>query len=104
MRKRVYIAGKITGLKIHEAMKTFNKVEQEINNKSGYRAVNPCRLLTEEFGTNRDWSFYMGESVKLLLECDHITFLSNSSDSKGARLEREIARFQGIEEITGFLE
>jgi len=101
-KKKVYISGKITGLPLQVAMDMFNEMEKNINNSGQYEAVNPCRLLNEEYGSDQTWGFYMGESVKLLLDCQHITFLNNSRSSRGAIIERKIAKLENITELIGF--
>ena len=37
------------------------------------------------------WEYYMRESLKMLLDCDHILMLPGWEESRGAKIERELA-------------
>jgi len=84
----VYISGKITGNENYE--KQFNEAERELK-KMGYEVFNPARI-------KENWSYedYMKFDIKHLLECEQIYLLPNWEDSKGARLEKQIAETVGI--------
>lgn len=45
----------------------------------------------EDWGVDGLWSYYMHESIKLLMECDTIFMLQGWSSSKGATIEHDLA-------------
>lgn len=97
MRKeKVYISGKITGLPIDEAKDNFNNAENKLREK-GYEVVNPFNNGLPEKST---WMEHMKADIKLLMECDLICLLSNWVDSKGAKIEFNIAKRMGYKVIT----
>lgn len=81
---RIYIAGKITGIE-EESFLKFKRAETILKNM-GYEPVNP---LVEN--TNDTWENYMKIGITKLLTCDGIYMLSNWSDSKGAKIEHNLA-------------
>lgn len=48
-------------------------------------------LEPPEPGDAGSWEYYMRRSLKLLLNCDHILMLPGWEESRGARLEKELA-------------
>jgi len=62
----------------------------------GYEVVDPSEVQLDDEAT---WTDYMRADLKLLLDCDYIYMLDGWEDSKGARIERELAENLGIEEI-----
>lgn len=89
---KIYISGKITGLDIKHAEKLFSAAEQELISM-GHEPVNPMKLPHEHCQT---WHAFMKEDIAVLLECDGIYMLQNFWTSKGALLERYIAREMGM--------
>ncbi len=84
---KVYISGKITGLPIEEAKDNFSKVQIKLE-EQGYKVVNP---LENGLPTNAKWKDHMKADIKLLMDCDTIYLMKNWKDSKGAKVERDIA-------------
>lgn len=91
MKKKIYIAGKITGLKDYK--KNFDRAEVELK-KQGHVVVNPS-VVPE--GLNYD--DYMNICTAMLKACDTIYMLNNWKDSTGAKIEHQIAELSGKEII-----
>lgn len=81
---RIYIAGKITGIE-NEAVLKFKRAETILKGM-GYEPVNP---LIEN--TTDTWENYMKLGISKLLTCDGIYMLSNWMNSKGAKIEHNLA-------------
>jgi hypothetical protein len=88
----VYIAGPMTGLPEFN-YPTFAYVAAVL--RDGGEEV---RCPTEhDYGTDKPWDFYMREALRLLLECDRVVLLPGWKESRGARLERQVAKALGME-------
>lgn len=95
--KRVYIAGRITGVPLFKlcfSVAAFTLVFR------GYDPVNPASI---DFGPdeteNATWEDYMRACLPMLATCDYIYLLPGWEDSRGARLEKQIADALGIGEV-----
>lgn len=86
-KPRVYISGKITGLKESVYKNNFNSTELYLTGL-GYDVVNPVSYPTDP---NWKWEDYMKRDIKLLVGCDYIYLLEGWQDSDGASLEKYIA-------------
>lgn len=93
-RGKVYISGPITGIDFGNRF-AFSCARCALE-LCGYEAVDPSDVQLDDEAT---WSDYMRADLKLLLDCDYICMLEGWEDSKGARIERELAENLGIEEI-----
>ena len=87
MKKKIYISGAITSIGQIKAEKLFNKAEKMLN-EQGFDVVNPMKLKHEHDLT---WVDYMRVDLKALLDCDYIYMLSNWKNSKGAKIEHQLA-------------
>ena len=95
--KRIYIAGKFTGLKYDVVKQKFKETEIMLKNKR-YHVINPVRLTT--MFSNKSWKFNMIVCILfLILFCDKIYLQKDWLDSKGAKLEYIIALELGYEII-----
>lgn len=92
-KKKIYIAGKVTGLPQQEVVDKFAKAQKEIE-EMGFEVVNPIEVVND-FDT--PWNEAMKMCIIALLECTGIVLLPCWKDSKGARLEKDLARSFGIE-------
>lgn len=72
----------------------FNRVASELRER-GHKVVNPAELPHNEDLT-KPWSFYIREDLRALLDCDEIMLLPGWKGSKGARLERRLAKALGM--------
>ena len=88
---KIYIAGKITGLKDYKDH--FNKAEAELT-KKGYKCMNPS-ILPEGF----PWEIYMPICYAMIDACNAIYMLKNWIDSKGAKLEFDYEKSKNKEII-----
>ena len=84
---KVYISGPITGT--DDYMERF-KVAEIFLRGQGHEVVNPA-VENSELPTGTSWERYMGESLRMLCECDAIYMMRNWMMSRGARLERSVA-------------
>lgn len=91
---RIYISGKITGLDYEVAKGYFCTVEEKLK-EAGHIGINPMTLVPYKEG--KTWEEYMLDDIKLLFSCDAIIMLENWLDSKGARMEHEIAKTHGLQ-------
>ena len=88
----IYISGKVTGLKDYYAR--FEKAENDLI-KMGYSPINPVK--NAPYG--KSWEYYMRTDIVKLMCCDSIYMLKGWRSSKGARLERYIAKILGFKII-----
>ena len=93
-RGKVYISGPITGIDFGNRF-AFSCARNALE-LCGYEVVDPSEVKLDDEAT---WTDYMRADLKLLLDCDFIYMLDGWEDSKGARIERELAENLGIEEI-----
>ncbi len=84
---RVYIAGKMTGVKDFNYA-AFHAAEEMLRQRD-CEPINPAR--TDNGSTHRPREYYLTEAIRLLLECDAVALLPGWEDSAGARLEVAIA-------------
>jgi len=91
--RRVYIAGKVSGLKKEVAYESFAKVSIELE-KQGCQTKFTMREVGDIEGWN--WLDYMRASIVLLATCNEVYFLNNSHQSPGAQVEFSLAKSLGI--------
>lgn len=88
----VYISGRITGDPDYK--EKFDLMEKCLKNAAHFDVVNPTKEVP--FNENWSWSDYMKQDVKLLADCDGIFMMKGWRRSKGARLERYLAKKLGL--------
>lgn len=88
----IYISGPITGTA--DYFRRFMQVESDLL-KQGYVPVNPVRNAPE----GMTWKYYMQTDIVKLMCCDSIYMLKGWRRSKGAWLERYIAKKLGYKII-----
>ena len=84
---KIYIAGKISGLKNYREV--FEKAENELTTQ-GNSVMNPAVL-----GEGFEYQSYMPICLAMLEACDTVFMLRNWKDSKGATVEHAYAKLQG---------
>jgi Asp-tRNA(Asn)/Glu-tRNA(Gln) amidotransferase A subunit family amidase len=87
----IYISGKVTGLPEEEYKARFEQAEASFK-AEGHEVINPLKL---DHTLNNYWADYMLTCIDALPDCDAIYMLSNWKESKGARLELNIAKEMG---------
>lgn len=87
MNDKIYIAGRVSGIKYETAKRNFSKAEMYWSRK-GYDVVNPTRLCNKEWG----WWRCMAVCLKNLLKCDSVYFMANWKYSRGAKIEYKVAK------------
>lgn len=90
---RVYIAGKITGLPWPEVVLKFASAEKMLRAK-GHDVVNPITLVGNP---DASWSEAMRICLEELPKCDRIFMLADSVDSRGAKIELQLAITYNLE-------
>lgn len=83
----IYLSGRITGNPNY--VQDFERAERQINFLH-CEVVNPVKV--SPYDENKSWSDYMKDDLKAMLDCDAIYMLKGWKRSKGARLERKLAR------------
>ena len=87
MNNKIYIAGRVSGIKYETAKKNFSKYERYWRSR-GYEVVNPIKLCKREWG----WWRCMDVCLRHLLKCSYAYFMPNYVYSKGARIELFFAK------------
>ena len=92
-KKVIYVSGKITGTS--DYADRFSAAEDRLI-AEGYEVLNPVRTgkwleryLAPEKPT---WVQYMKHAIAAMMQADYIYMMSGWNQSKGARLERFLAR------------
>ncbi|AID58944.1 hypothetical protein PBI_GAIA_125 [Mycobacterium phage Gaia] len=89
----VYVSGPMSKRKDYNFPK-FHAVAAELR-AQGKEVVNPAELAHNDDLT-KDWSFYVREDLRAMLDCDEIVLLPGWRGSKGARLELRVAKALGM--------
>ena len=92
---KAYISGKITGIE-DQARIQFQQAYDHLR-ELGIEAINPFNNgLTDD----NTWEQQLAIDIKILLKCDTLIQLPGWEDSRGARLEYEIAQIHDIDIIS----
>jgi len=91
--KRIYISGKITGLPIEQAKANFKEMEDKLS-VAGYEAVNPFVVMP--YKPEATWADYMLADIAALFKCEAIVMLPDWNESRGAKIEHDIALHMGL--------
>lgn len=89
--KKIYIAGKVTGLERTCVENNFNTLERYFR-KKGFEVINPIKLVSHE----TPWKEAMKICIQNLIDSDLIYPMNNWNQSKGAAIELKIAEMFGI--------
>ena len=88
---KIYVAGKVTGLPIHEVIEKFNKAQLKLE-AYGFEVINPLEIVKEKAqGWDTDWQTAMRLCITAMMTADAIYLLKDWQDSDGARLEHQLA-------------
>ena len=91
---RIYISGKISGRE-DIARREFLIAKRHVESL-GHDAVNP---FENGLGVDDTWERHLAVDIVNLLQCDALCQLPGWEDSRGARLEYEIAKLHGLDII-----
>ena len=86
----IYLSGKITGNPLYKH--EFRTAESTFK-ALGFEVFNPALI---DLGAEATWSDYMKRDIPELCKCDTIVMIKGWIWSKGARLERKIAKKLGL--------
>ncbi|MDZ5602549.1 DUF4406 domain-containing protein [Pseudomonas sp. RP23018S] len=89
--RRVYISGPMTGLPEFN-YPAFNAAASELR-AAGAHVENPAENPTPPCGS---WLGYMRLAVEQVSRCDYVVTLPGWDESRGARVEVELARGLGL--------
>lgn len=103
------MSGAISNKDINEAKKEFNEVEKSLNKTLKIfdfgdfekpKIYNPFKIL--KVNKKHSYSDYLREDIKVLCDCNILINIRNEGweKSKGAKLERKIARVLSIDIFT----
>lgn len=100
MTNKIYLAGPISAMDWPDAKAQFNRMAEYAIMQLGFAEVcNPVDHPPPESQLNDEelWQHYMRISVRKLASCNAILLAPNYHISRGARLERYIAKELGLE-------
>lgn len=105
MKKVIYLSGKIGGLEREEYESKFLQAQQRAFAEEGKDiiVINPVDVgdvldsQRQVLPGTLSWEEYMRAAVKALAECTHIYMLPNWGQSRGARIEHDLAKELGLE-------
>lgn len=95
-KKRVYISGKMRGLKPEQFAPVFEKAKNFLESK-GYEVVNPVDFEEEKMKTCECWADFIIFDLQILKTCNAIYMLQNWQDIWGAKVEFNFANGHGLE-------
>jgi hypothetical protein len=91
---KIYISGKMTGLKREEYVRNFDDAALFLG-----KVLPNCDILNPLYfeidGIERTWEEWMKIDIAALMDCDAIFLQNNWKNSKGAKLEYYIAKKLG---------
>lgn len=85
--KKIYIAGKVTGLPHLETEMKFRRKSIELENL-GFEAINPLDVVNDPSSA---WEPAMRKCIKAMMDADAVFMLPCADNSRGAILENLIA-------------
>ena len=94
---KVYISGPMTDLPQFN-YPAFDDAAARLR-RAGYQVVNPADI-GRGLGDGLEWSQYMRPCLAAVLECDALVLLPGWIDSRGARLEQDVALAIGLQVCT----
>lgn len=83
---KVYVAGPMTGIPEFN-YPAFHAAAAQLR-AAGFEVLNPAELNPD---TGRAWEYYMRRDLAALVACEAVAVLPNWYESRGARLEVNVA-------------
>jgi len=90
MKKNIYICGKVTGDPNYR--EKFLKEDDRLFSL-GYEPVDPTACISSK----ESWSKAMKLAIRMMLLCDGVSLLPDWRKSKGAKIEKRLARELGMD-------
>lgn len=87
MKKKIYIAGKVTGEPIDKTITKFSQAQTTIETM-GFEVVNPIEVVNN---MDEPWHNAMKTCIRAMLDCDAVVILPCWQLSRGAKIERQLA-------------
>jgi hypothetical protein len=87
-QKKIYIAGKISGLPEEMYKEKFGVASLNLQ-LEGYLPQNPVEICSDI--ESDDWSDYIEYCLEVLSACDGIYLLNDWQESRSARIEKKVA-------------
>lgn len=87
MKEKIYISGPISGLPIDNVRHRFDLWRQKLR-RAGYEVVIPTE---NGLPSTASWEEHMTRDIELLQSCDAIFMLEGWQQSRGCRIEFNIA-------------
>lgn len=97
---KVYLSGAITG---NDNWREEFELAHHRVARAGFAVINPALIgdqLEKALGRRPDYTEYMRADLVQLMQCDLIFFVNYWRDSRGAKIEAEVAAACGIDELT----
>ena len=88
--RKVYIAGKVSGLHPDEVRKKFNEKSSQLI-ALGCNVFNTVEYMIHNYLENAPWEDIMKVCIVKMLECNEVHMLPCWKSSRGARMERNLA-------------
>lgn len=96
-KKKIYIAGKISGEDLASCTMKFGKVQNELETQ-GFEVLNPLEIV----GTWKiTWEDAMKKCIAALITADAVVLLPDFKESKGAMIEEKLASDLNIRVFIG---
>lgn len=91
MKKSVYLSGPVSGLPRAKVVAAFSHARWKMRRQGYTRVINPVELCQEHW----NWWRCMAVCLWHLLPARHIYMMKGWNKSRGARIERAVARMLG---------
>ena len=89
--KTIYISGPMSGIEFHN-YPAFHAAAKHLR-AQGYTVINPAEIEPDE----QTWEAFMRADIKALMDADAVAVLPGWEQSRGAKIEVELARQLGME-------
>lgn len=87
MKKKIYIAGKVSGEPLAECTMKFGRAQKLIESL-GFEVINPLQIVDD---WKTPWQKAMKMCITAMMDCDAIFLLTDYTDSLGAMIEKKLA-------------
>ncbi len=88
---KLYVAGPMSGLPEYN-YPAFHKAAADLR-AAGYEVLNPAE---NDRPLGDPWHAFMRDAIGLLIQCNGVALLDGWQDSRGARIEQNLARNLGM--------